>query len=173
MRILGIDPGSRVTGFGVIDVAGQNRSYVASGCIKTPGGELPARIKAIIEGIAEIVATYHPEHSAVEQVFVNVNPASTLLLGQARGAAVAALVHAGLPVAEYTALQVKQAVVGNGHADKDQVGFMVQRMLRLNGAPQADAADALAVALTHAQHGSGAMKQLAGMGLNIKRGRLA
>lgn len=173
MRILGIDPGSRVTGFGLIDVVGQSRCYVASGCIKTPGGALPARIKSILEGIAEIVATYQPEQTAVEQVFVNVNPASTLLLGQARGAAVSALVLAGLPVAEYTALQVKQAVVGNGHADKEQVSHMVQRLLRLNGVPQADAADALAVALTHAQHGSGAMKQLAGMGLNIKRGRLA
>lgn len=173
MRILGIDPGSRVTGFGVIDVTGQNRVYVASGCIRTPGGALPERIKAILEGIAEVVATYRPEDTAVEQVFVNVNPASTLLLGQARGAAVAALVMAGLPVAEYTALQVKQAVVGNGHADKDQVSHMVQRLLRLNGAPQADAADALAVALTHAQHGSGAMKQLAARGLTIKRGRLA
>lgn len=173
MRILGIDPGSRVTGFGVIDVAGQNRSYVASGCIKTPGGALPARIKSILEGIAEIVATYQPEQTAVEQVFVNVNPASTLLLGQARGAAISALVLAGLPVAEYTALQVKQAVVGNGHADKDQVSHMVQRLLHLNGVPQADAADALAVALTHAQHGSGAMRQLALHGLSIKRGRLA
>lgn len=173
MRILGIDPGSRVTGFGVIDIAGQNRTYVASGCIKTPGGDLPGRIKAILDGIAQIVAAYQPQQTAVEQVFVNVNPASTLLLGQARGAAISALVLAGLPVAEYTALQVKQAVVGNGHADKEQVGFMVQRMLRLSGVPQADAADALAVALTHAQHGSGAMKQLAGLGLNIKRGRLA
>ena len=173
MRILGIDPGSRVTGFGIVDVAGQQRAYVASGCIKTAGGDLPGRIKLILEGIAEVVATYRPEQTAVEQVFVNVNPASTLLLGQARGAAISALVLAGLPVAEYTALQVKQAVVGNGHAGKEQVSHMVQRLLRLNGAPQSDAADALAVALTHAQHGSGAMRQLAGMGLSIKRGRLA
>ncbi len=173
MRILGIDPGSRVTGFGVIDIQGQNRIYVASGCIKTPGGALPERIKVILQGISEVVATYRPDQSAVEQVFVNVNPASTLLLGQARGAAVAALVLAHLPVAEYTALQVKQAVVGNGHADKNQVNLMVQRLLRLTGAPPADAADALAAALTHAQHDSGAMKQLAGRGLTIKRGRLA
>ncbi len=173
MRILGIDPGSRVTGFGVIDLHGQNRLYVASGCIRTPGGDLPGRIRVILDGIAEVVATYRPDQSAVEQVFVNVNPASTLLLGQARGAAISALVLAGLPVAEYTALQVKQAVVGNGLAGKEQVSHMVQRLLRLNGAPQADAADALAVALTHAQHGSGAMKQLAGLKLNIKRGRLA
>ena len=173
VRIRVIDPGSRVTGFGVIDVDGQQRNYVASGCIKTQGGELPARIKAILDGIAEIVATYQPQQTAVEQVFVNVNPSSTLMLGQARGAVIAALVLAGLPVAEYTALQVKQAVVGKGHADKDQVGYMVQRMLRLNGAPQADAADALAVALAHSQHSSGVMQQLVNQGLNIKRGRFA
>ncbi|AMC36240.1 crossover junction endodeoxyribonuclease RuvC [Janthinobacterium sp. B9-8] len=173
MRILGIDPGSRITGFGVIDIDGQNRTYVASGCIRTPGGELAARIKSILRGITEVVETYKPDVAAVEIVFVNVNPQSTLMLGQARGAAMSALVLADLPIGEYTALQVKQAVVGNGHADKDQVSQMVQRMLRLNGAPQSDAADALAVALTHAQHDSGAMKQLASLGLTIKRGRLA
>ncbi|MBM3116571.1 crossover junction endodeoxyribonuclease RuvC [Jeongeupia naejangsanensis] len=173
MRILGIDPGSRVTGFGVIDVAGQSRNYVASGCIKTGGGSLPERVRALLDGIAEVVATYHPEIAAVEQVFVNVNPASTLMLGQARGAVLAALVHAGLPIAEYTALQVKQAVVGNGHAGKDQVGQMVQRLLRLSGVPQADAADALAVALAHSQHAGGAAAQLAKLGLTVKRGRLA
>lgn len=141
--------------------------------VRTPAGDLPGRIKAILDGIAEVIATYRPDQAAVEQVFVNVNPASTLLLGQARGAAIAALVLANQPVAEYTALQVKQAVVGNGHAGKDQVSHMVQRLLRLNGVPQSDAADALAVALTHAQHDSGAMKQLASRGLSIKRGRLA
>src|SRR5471030_2017730 len=155
MRILGIDPGSRVTGFGVIDIAGQNRTYVASGCIKIPAGALPARIKAILDGIAEIVATYHPEQTAVEQVFVNVNPASTLLLGQARGAAICAAVDAGLPVAEYTALQVKQAVVGQGHAQKEQVQAMVMRLLKLPGAPGPDAADALACAICHAHGGLG------------------
>ena len=173
MRILGIDPGSRVTGFGVIDVAGQNRSYVASGCIKTPGGELPARIKAIIEGIAEIVAIYHPEHSAVEQVFVNVNPSATLMLGQARGAVLSALVLAGLPISEYTALQVKQSVVGHGKADKEQVQHMVVRLLGLTGTPQADAADALAVALCHANHSHAAIAGFARAGLRIKGGRLA
>jgi crossover junction endodeoxyribonuclease RuvC len=173
MRILGIDPGSRTTGFGVIDVVGQNRVYIASGCIKTQGGPLPERIKIILDGIAQIVATYKPDESAIEQVFVNVNPAATLMLGQARGAAVAALVLAGLPVTDYTALQVKQAVVGNGHADKDQVGLMVQRHLRLSGVPQADAADALGVALTHAQHQGGAAKQLAAYRMSMKRGRMA
>ncbi|MBY0443979.1 MAG: crossover junction endodeoxyribonuclease RuvC, partial [Burkholderiales bacterium] len=103
MRILGIDPGSRITGFGVIDVDGQNRSYVASGCIRTPGGELAARIKSILRGITEVVETYKPDVAAVEIVFVNVNPQSTLMLGQARGAAMSALVLADLPIGEYTA----------------------------------------------------------------------
>ncbi|MBE9608119.1 crossover junction endodeoxyribonuclease RuvC [Chitinilyticum piscinae] len=173
-RILGIDPGSRITGFGVIDVAGSQQAYVASGCIRTQGGSLPERVKILLDGIREVVATYQPDIAAVEIVFVNVNPQSTLMLGQARGAVVAGLVAAGLPVAEYTALQVKQAVVGNGHADKDQVAHMVQRLLRLSGRPQADAADALGVALTHAQHSGGAARQLAGYRqLSMKRGRLA
>ena len=173
MRVLGIDPGSRLCGFGVIDIAGQQRSYVASGCIKAGGGTLPERVRILLDGIREVCATYQPDIAAVEIVFVNVNPASTLMLGQARGAIIAGLVMAGLPIAEYTALQVKQAVVGNGHADKDQVSHMVQRTLRLSGKPQADAADALAVALTHAQHGMGVAGKLQKMGLNIKRGRLA
>lgn len=172
MRVLGIDPGSRVTGFGVLDIDGQHRHYVASGCIRTPvGGTLPERIESLLKGIAEVVAAYQPTVAAVEQVFVNVNPQSTLLLGQARGAVISALVIAQLPISEYTALQVKQAVVGNGHADKEQVQHMVQRLLRLNGLPQADAADALAVALTHANHAGSALKQLGG-GLKIRRGRL-
>ncbi len=129
---------------------------------------MPSRLKTILDGMAQIVATYQPDSSAVEQVFVNVNPQSTLLLGQARGAAISALVLAGLPVAEYTALQVKQSVVGNGHADKVQVGHMVQRLLALEGAPQSDAADALACALCHAGHATGA---LAKAGMGSRRGR--
>ncbi|UXY15680.1 crossover junction endodeoxyribonuclease RuvC [Chitiniphilus purpureus] len=174
MRVLGIDPGSRVTGFGIIDLAGQAHSYVASGCIKTPpGATLPERVKALLDGIAQVVDTYRPQLAAVEIVFVNVNPQSTLMLGQARGAVLAALVSAGLPIAEYTALQVKQAVVGNGHADKDQVSHMVQRLLRLSGTPQSDAADALAVALAHAQHSGGIAGRLQQHGLSIRRGRLS
>ncbi|QDQ26970.1 crossover junction endodeoxyribonuclease RuvC [Chitinimonas arctica] len=168
MRILGIDPGLRTTGFGVIDIAGQSRIYVASGCIRSGEGSLPTRLKVLLEGIGEVCRLYQPEQSAVEQVFVNVNPQSTLLLGQARGAAISALVLAGLPVAEYTALQVKQAVVGNGHAAKEQVSHMVQRLLHLAGEPQADAADALACALTHANHASGG---LANLGMKSRRGR--
>lgn len=143
-RVLGIDPGSRITGFGVVDLHGQHRQYVASGCIRAPeGAPLPERIRAILDGIAEVTRLHQPTEAAVEQVFVNVNPASTLLLGQARGAALSALVLANLPIAEYTALQVKQSVVGNGHAGKEQVQAMVVRLLKLNGTPQAAAADAL------------------------------
>ena len=146
-RILGIDPGSRVTGFGVIDVHGREHHYVASGCIKTPtGASLSERIAVIVRHIDEIIRHYQPHQAAIEQVFVNVNPAATLMLGQARGAAIAALVMHDLTVFEYTALQVKQAVVGKGKAAKEQVQHMVVQMLALSGTPQADAADGLAVA---------------------------
>jgi crossover junction endodeoxyribonuclease RuvC len=171
IRILGIDPGLRITGFGVIDKVGQKLSYVASGCIKTPAGELPPRLKVILDSLAEVIAAYQPQQVAVEKVFVNVNPQSTLLLGQARGAAICAAVLAGLPVAEYTALQVKQAVVGNGHADKEQVQDMVQRLLALSGKPGADAADALACAICHA-HGGMGLGALATKGFRVRQGRL-
>jgi crossover junction endodeoxyribonuclease RuvC len=171
MRILGIDPGLRITGFGVLDKQGQQLGYVASGCIKTPEGELPGRLQVILESLREVIATHQPQHVAVEKVFVNVNPQSTLLLGQARGAAICAAVLAGLPVAEYTALQVKQAVVGNGHANKEQVQDMVQRLLKLNGTPGADAADALACAICHA-HGGMGLGALATKGFRVRGGRL-
>ena len=172
IRILGIDPGLRSTGFGVIDMAGNTLAYVASGCIKTDAaGSLPQRIKTLLDGIAEIIATYGPQQAAVEIVFVNVNPQSTLLLGQARGAAISALVTADLPVAEYTALQVKQAVVGHGKAAKEQVQDMVVRLLNLSGSPTADAADALACAIAHA-HGGQGMGALATAGRRVKNGRL-
>lgn len=172
VRILGIDPGSRVTGFGVIDVCGREHFYVASGCIKTPpDAPLAERIAVIVKHIDEIVTLYRPQQAAIEQVFVNVNPASTLMLGQARGAAMAALVMRDLPVFEYTALQVKQAVVGKGKAAKEQVQHMVVQMLSLSGTPQADAADGLAVALTHALRNHSLATQLQQGGLHIKRGR--
>jgi crossover junction endodeoxyribonuclease RuvC len=171
MRILGIDPGLRVTGFGVIDKLGQQLVYVASGCIRTPTGELPQRLKSILDGLGEVIAAYSPEQAAVEKVFVNVNPQSTLLLGQARGAAICAAILKDLPVAEYTALQVKQAVVGNGHAAKEQVQDMVRRLLKLDGDPQADAADALACAICHA-HGGQGLGKLATAGFRMKNGRL-
>lgn len=169
-RILGIDPGSRTTGFGVIDVVGRDYHYVASGCIRTiANDELAGRIAIIVQHIDEIIETYRPNQAAIEQVFVNVNPKATLMLGQARGAAIAALVLRGLPVHEYTALQVKQAVVGQGKAAKEQVQHMVVQMLKLSGTPQADAADGLAVALTHALRGHGLAGRLGG--LAIKGGR--
>ena len=171
IRILGIDPGSRITGFGVIDWHGREPVYVASGCIKTlPNDELAGRIGMIVRSIGDLVAEYRPNQAAVEQVFVNVNPAATLMLGQARGAAVAALVLRDLPVYEYTALQVKQSVVGLGKAAKEQVQHMVVQMLGLSGTPQADAADGLAVAITHALRSQGLARQLGG--LSIKNGRL-
>ena len=172
LRILGIDPGSRITGFGIIDVVGREHFYVASGCIKTiPGDELAGRIGIIVENIGEIIACYKPQQAAVEQVFVNVNPASTLMLGQARGAALAVLVMEGLPVFEYTALQVKQAVVGKGKAAKEQVQHMVVQMLSLSGTPQSDAADGLAIALTHALRNHGLAAQLGKGQMQVKRGR--
>ncbi|MCU0842512.1 MAG: crossover junction endodeoxyribonuclease RuvC [Thiobacillaceae bacterium] len=171
MRILGLDPGLRVTGYGVIDKEGQRLNYVASGVVRTGEGELPGRILILFRGIQEIVDTYRPEAAAVEKVFVNVNPQSTLLLGQARGAALAALTHAGQAVFEYTALQVKQAVVGNGHADKRQVMHMVTRLLALPGEPRADAADALACAICHA-HGGLGLGALATAGRRVRGGRV-
>jgi crossover junction endodeoxyribonuclease RuvC len=152
-RVLGIDPGLQRTGFGLVDVQGQRLTYVASGTISTleaPRGDLPARLKLIFDGVCEVVQRWQPEVAVVEIVFVNVNPQSTLLLGQARGAALAALVSRGLPVAEVTALQMKKAVVGHGLAAKAQVQAMVQRLLALNAQPAADAADALGLAIAHA-----------------------
>ncbi len=172
VRILGIDPGLQNTGFGVIEKTGEKLAYVASGTIRTgSGGELPGRLKVILEGLAEVIATYQPEQVAIEKVFVNVNPQSTLLLGQARGAAISAAVLRDLPVAEYTALQVKQSVVGNGHAAKEQVQEMVKRLLVLPVAPKADSADALAVAICHA-HGGQGLGKLATAGFRVRGGRL-
>ncbi len=172
VRILGIDPGLRITGFGIIDKTGQKLAYVTSGCIRSNDKEsLPLRLKTLLDGITEVIATHRPNEAAIEKVFVNVNPQSTLLLGQARGAAISALVLAGLPVAEYTALQIKQAVVGHGKAAKEQVGHMVTRLLQLPGAPSADAADALACAICHA-HGGQGLGALATTGFRVRNGRL-
>jgi crossover junction endodeoxyribonuclease RuvC len=154
-RILGIDPGLTVTGYGVLDKSGNRLTYITSGRIRAPGGDLAARLKIILDGLNEVITTHHPAQVALEKVFVNVNPHSTLLLGQARGTAICAAVMNGLPVAEYTALQVKQAVVGRGHAQKRQVQEMVRRLLRLAGDPTPDAADALACAICHAHGGDG------------------
>ena len=150
LRILGIDPGLRVTGFGVIEASAGKLRYISSGRVRSGDGDLAARLKLILGGLAEVIDANRPQEVAVEKVFVNVNPQSTLLLGQARGTAICAAVIAGLPVAEYTALQVKQAVVGKGHAQKEQVQHMVRRLLALPADPSPDAADALACAICHA-----------------------
>jgi len=157
MRVLGIDPALRTTGFGVIDVDGPALHYVASGTIKTDGvdsGHLPLRLKVIFDGVRELAGRYKPHCASVEIVFVNINPQSTLLLGQARGAAITGLVSAGVDVLEYTALQMKKAVVGAGHARKEQVQEMVMRLLKLPGLPGKDAADALGLAVCHAHAAS-------------------
>ena len=172
LRILGIDPGLNITGFGVIEKTGSRLAYVASGCVRVPRGELPERIRILFEGMREVIAEYAPEQIAIEKVFVNVNPNSTLLLGQARGAAICAAVDSRLPVAEYTALQVKQAVVGKGHADKEQVQQMVKRLLALPSVAGADASDALACAICHA-HGGQGLGALSTRGLRMNQGRLA
>lgn len=175
MKILGIDPGLRTTGFGVIMKQGNKLAYIASGTINTPTqSDLPERLKTIFSSVTEVIRIYQPDCAAVEKVFVNVNPQSTLLLGQARGAAISALVNANLPVSEYTALQLKQAVVGHGKAHKQQVQDMVQRLLLLPELPGPDAADALGVAICHA-HSGDALAALGGLvskGLRMKRGRL-
>jgi crossover junction endodeoxyribonuclease RuvC len=159
-----------VTGFGVIEKSGSRLIYVTSGCVKSGSGDLALRLKVILEGLNEIIAAHGPVEVAVEKVFLNVNPQSTLALGQARGTAICAAVLAGLPVAEYTALQVKQSVVGNGHAKKEQVQHMVKRLLALPGDPAADAADALACAICHA-HGR-KLGSVSTKNFRMKRGRL-
>lgn len=163
MLILGIDPGLMITGFGVVDMDGPQLRYVASGTIKTAHldkKDLPGRLKVLFDGVREVVQRYQPEVASVEIVFVNVNPQATLLLGQARGACITALVSTDLPVAEYTALQMKKAVAGYGMAGKAEVQQMVMRLLKLPSLPGKDAADALGLAITHAHVGT-AMARLA------------
>lgn len=172
-RILGIDPGLRVTGYGIIDRIGSRLCYVASGTIRSGEGELPERLAVLFRGLGEVLTIHAPQQIAIEKVFVNVNPQSTLLLGQARGAAIAAVVQHALPVAEYTALQIKQAVVGHGHAEKGQVQEMVRRLLALEKAPAADPADALACAICHAHSAATTHNSRLPAGLRLRRGRLA
>jgi len=148
-RILGIDPGSRLTGFGVIDVDGRNNRYVASGCIRVHGPDLPSKLGIIFHGISQLLNSHQPDMLSIERVFMHHNPDSALKLGQARGAAICAAVAQQLPVAEYSPTQIKQAVVGHGHADKEQVQHMVTLLLSLPDRPPEDAADALAAALCH------------------------
>lgn len=155
IRILGIDPGSRITGYGVIDLIGVKPHYVASGCIRTTDGPLEQRLAQIYAGLSEVVGLHRPDAVAVERVFMAKNPDSALKLGQARGTALVCIANHGLNIAEYAARQIKQAVTGQGGAEKSQVQHMVTAILQLSSTPQADAADALAIALTHAYAGHG------------------
>ncbi|QKT04306.1 crossover junction endodeoxyribonuclease RuvC [Ectothiorhodospiraceae bacterium 2226] len=149
MRILGIDPGSRITGFGVVELSATRIQYVTSGCVRTQGADFAARLKEIFDGLSELIETHRPGEVAVERVFMHRNPDSALKLGQARGAALCAAMAHGARIYEYMPAEIKQAVVGRGGAAKVQVQHMVQVLLSLPGAPQADAADALAAAICH------------------------
>lgn len=148
-RILGIDPGSRVTGYGLIEIEGRSTRYVASGCVRMEHSEFPERLRAIFDGLGRIVAEFRPTEVAIEKVFVQRNVDSALKLGQARGAALCAVMQQTLAVAEYSPAEIKQALVGRGGATKEQVQHMVRTLLQLDAAPPADAADALACALCH------------------------
>ncbi|AUH01052.1 crossover junction endodeoxyribonuclease RuvC [Pectobacteriaceae bacterium CE70] len=169
--ILGIDPGSRVTGYGIVQQRGRQLSYIGSGCIRTVVDDLPSRLKLIFAGVSEIITQFHPDCLAIEQVFMAKNADSALKLGQARGAAIVAGVNQDLPVFEYAARQVKQTVVGTGAADKKQVQHMVRVLLKLPASPQSDAADALAIAITHC-HFSQNLTRISVDKLTMARGRL-
>lgn len=168
--VLGIDPGSRITGWGLISALGQKNTFIACGCIRMETSPLPERLKQIFDGVSEIIETYHPQQAAIEQVFLAQNADSAFKLGQARGAAITAIVNKNIEVAEYSARQVKQAVVGKGAADKHQVQHMVCRILQLDSSPQADAADALAIAICHANTQHSLIKLVGAK--KIRRGRL-
>lgn len=169
--ILGIDPGSRITGFGIVREGGNGCEYVTSGCIRLGNGPFPERLKQIFDGLGELIGQYQPQVLSIEQVFMARNPDSALKLGQARGAAIVAAVNAGLEVYEYSARQVKQAVVGTGAADKTQVQHMVTQLLGLSGTPQADAADALAIALCHS-HSIKLKEHIGGGAIGLRSGRM-
>lgn len=151
VRVLGLDPGSRITGFGVIDCVGREQRYVASGAVRTTAGASAVRLQEIYRAIVGLVELHAPDEIAIERVFVHANPDSALKLGQARGAALAATFAVARPVGEYSPREVKLAVTGSGAADKGQVSRMVKELLALEGRLQADAGDALAIALCHAQ----------------------
>ncbi|MBF0418346.1 MAG: crossover junction endodeoxyribonuclease RuvC [Magnetococcales bacterium] len=162
MRVLGIDPGTTVTGWGVVERHGAGFHHVAHGCIRTsPESPMPERLGKIFDGVRAVIRDHQPEVATIEEIFVSANVQSALKLGHARGTAIVAANAEGLPVFEYTALQVKQAVVGFGRAEKQQVQAMVRMLLAMESAPPQDAADALAGALCHLQHSSGVTAHLA------------
>lgn len=169
--ILGIDPGSRITGYGIIRVVANKAEYVGSGCIRAQDENLASRLHNVFTGVTEIIRQFGPTEFAIEQVFMAKNADSALKLGQARGAAIVAGTSHALPVFEYSARQIKQSVVGTGSADKTQVQHMVTYLLKLSKTPQADAADALAVALCHL-HTEQSMIRMSGQATKTVRGRL-
>ncbi|MEK6750419.1 MAG: crossover junction endodeoxyribonuclease RuvC [Pseudomonadota bacterium] len=150
-RILGIDPGSRITGFGVIEIGAQGMSYVASGCVRLGDGEMGGRLRELFTGMGELLVQYGPDEVAIERIFMRTNVATAIKLGQARGVALCAIALHDRPVYEYSAAEVKKAVAGSGRAAKEHIQMMTQQRLKLAGWPQVDAADALAVAMCHAQ----------------------
>ena len=154
MRILGIDPGSRITGIGIIESDGRHSKHIFSTCIRLGNDAFPIRLGKIYQEIELIIREFQPQQMAIEDVFLSKNPSSALKLGQARGAAICATVMQGVPVYEYSAREIKQAVVGKGSADKSQVQHMVKLLLNLQGKIQADTADGLAIALSHAHVGA-------------------
>lgn len=158
-RVLGIDPGSRVTGYGIIESNGSHSRHLGSGCIRTGKGDFPSRLGEIFHGLVEVIDAWQPQEVAVEQVFVSRNASSALKLGQARGAAISAIVTRELPVFEYTPAAVKQGLVGNGRAEKQQVQHMVQVILGMQQKMTLDESDALAIALCHA-HSNATRRQL-------------
>jgi crossover junction endodeoxyribonuclease RuvC len=168
--ILGIDPGSRLTGYGIINSVGNKLEYVCCGSIKLPAVEHPERLKLIFDNIGMLIEQHMPQECAIEEVFLGKSVSSALKLGQARGAAIVACMHHGLAVAEYSPRKVKQAIVGNGGAGKEQVQHMVKILLGVSGEVQADAADALAIAICHANT-KASMTRVAGAS-SFRRGRL-
>lgn len=170
MRIIGIDPGSRITGFGIIEVHKNQHKYITSGCIKLKSSCPHENLNQIYSGISQIIAEHKPDEGAIEQIFMHNNPGSAIKLGQARGVAIVAMTQKGLVVSDYSARQIKQSVVGYGAAKKEQIQIMVCKLLNLSGMPQADAADALAVAICHAnsRQGLGNIFNITG----LRQGRL-
>ena len=172
IRIIGIDPGSRRTGYGIVDMTGAKMNYVTSGIIRMPKGTLPERLQLIFDGLSQLIEEYKPQVMGIEDVFLARNPSSALKLGQARGAAILSGTNAQLPVSEYSPRSIKLAVVGTGAADKKQVQMMVTSLLKLPGEPSEDAADALAVAICHG-HSMRTQNIMTGAGVKgYSRGRL-
>ena len=170
IRILGIDPGSRITGYGIVDTDGQRSVYVTSGCVRIDGENVGEKLKTIFDAIQQLVQAHHPQELAIEKVFMHRNADSALKLGQARGAAICAATTHTIPVSEYTPTQIKKSVVGKGNAAKEQVQHMVKVLLNLSSFPQADAADALAAALCHV-HMRNTLAHVHGV-VGMRKGRL-